>query len=863
MATEQEVINAINSVNARATGIQSSLTSINNQIAAVKANPNDPDVQEKIMGIRAQYIATTGEIQNAYTNQIVALAEAYKTSSPETQKKLNDQYYASIAAVNAAQSDHSRLKAEELDDLRELNVPPGGNTSNQQTTTNKSDDDAGTGDAGTQENPRAYTNSPMANPNPLSKFASYNYQLTLYMITSDAYDAFVDSGRKNINSLQNEPGESVEGGAFIIAQSGGINKANRLEPAFHYDYYIDNLKFTSLLGGASAAETEITFNVYEPYGFSFLSNLRRAKDKLAGYNPSSDTTTYFNDQLTAQRQFFIIGIRFYGYDKDGNIVSTSQGDSTTTGVYEYFFDIIMNEVTFKLENKGTTYNCKAHFVSTAASLGTKRGTVKQGAAIEAATVEEAINQVKDQLNKTEKDNNKNQKTVNVYNVEWRGPEEDIKRMKEAKLVIPSDLIKASWASSDVKKTEQSNDAVSVAATPDKSKKQLTVKNGTAVVQVIEDIYKQSTYMSDALTVLNTTTANKTIPNSQTKNIKWIRVSSEVKGATWNKERGDWVYNITYIIEPYETPGVYSPFVNTSQNYYGPHKRYQYWFTGKNSEVLGFNIEFKVNYFQAISDLSIFSKYSEDYLAVPVEAGVRTDKPRMGLTNQGLEAQNQVLTSLLDPEAWANSRLTITGDPEFLISDTPSSLNQVYNQFYGANGAINPNGGYVFIEFDLKEAMDYDITTGLMKINDSVLFWQYPKSIADSIQGIILQVTGVQSKFEGGKFTQILETKVPGFTDGVYDNKAYDGVKVNPKETRQDAAKEAEQANADRQDTRTLPSTPNSSAPAAEGNKKPGSPFITDSMGLAFEDKNPLVTQMTTNFASNLPLPAPTLSTGDD
>ena len=77
--------------------------------------------------------------------------------------------------------------------------------------------------------------------NPLGYFTSYNYQLSLYMITPDAYDAFVQSGRKDINVLNNVDGNQTAG-ALLIAQSGGINKTNsKRPPGFNLDYYIDNL----------------------------------------------------------------------------------------------------------------------------------------------------------------------------------------------------------------------------------------------------------------------------------------------------------------------------------------------------------------------------------------------------------------------------------------------------------------------------------------------------------------------------------------------------------------------------------------------------------------------------------------------
>lgn len=59
--------------------------------------------------------------------------------------------------------------------------------------------------------------------NPLSKLASYTYNLSLYVITPDAYEAFVNNGRQKIDALSfaGPPTEtsSVGPGAYLIAQS--------------------------------------------------------------------------------------------------------------------------------------------------------------------------------------------------------------------------------------------------------------------------------------------------------------------------------------------------------------------------------------------------------------------------------------------------------------------------------------------------------------------------------------------------------------------------------------------------------------------------------------------------------------------
>jgi hypothetical protein len=151
--------------------------------------------------------------------------------------------------------------------------------------------------------------------NPLSNFSSYTYQISLYMITPDAYDAFVLSGRKNINVLANEN----TGGAYLIAQSGGINNtSSKRAPGFELDYYIDDLKMKHAVSGKSTQTesniTSMSFTVYEPYGFSFISRLRKASEALQSNSNLRD----YRDLSNELKQFFVLGIRFQDMIAMGN-----------------------------------------------------------------------------------------------------------------------------------------------------------------------------------------------------------------------------------------------------------------------------------------------------------------------------------------------------------------------------------------------------------------------------------------------------------------------------------------------------------------------------------------------------------------
>jgi hypothetical protein len=129
----------------------------------------------------------------------------------------------------------------------------------------------------------------------------------------------------------------------------------------------------------------------------------------------------------------------------------------------------------------------------------------------------------------------------------------------------------------------------------------------------------------------------------------------------------------------------------------------------------------------------------------------------------MEAQNAYMTSLFDPGAYTKAKVTILGDPDYLSQETPASINQVYNQFYGSDGfTINPNGGQVFVEIDFKEATDYHNSDGLLDINSSIYFWNYPAAIANKIKGVSYMVTEIEHYFKGGKFTQTLAMNINDF-----------------------------------------------------------------------------------------------------
>jgi hypothetical protein len=48
-------------------------------------------------------------------------------------------------------------------------------------------------------------------------------------------------------------------------------------------------------------------------------------------------------------------------------------------------------------------------------------------------------------------------------------------------------------------------------------------------------------------------------------LKWYNCSSQLANARWNPDTKDWVYDITYILQVYETPIIDSAYANVTQN----------------------------------------------------------------------------------------------------------------------------------------------------------------------------------------------------------------------------------------------------------------------------------------------------------
>lgn len=648
--------------------------------------------------------------------------------------------------------------------------------------------------------------------NPLSKLSSYTYNITWYMLNPDGVASLQESQFRNINQLL----PTSAGGkpqAYIIAQSAGVGVQGVRAPGMIYDYYIDDLSFKTVLmvpnGPASSLSFE--FKVIEPNSFSLPTKLVQAIQKL--YQNSAILNTR-NPKETPNPldQHFVLGIRFYGYDQNGQIITAktfSQRDSlgaSPDSVFERYYVIKITEFKFKLDGRATTYNIKAAPMSVNEAYGSMRGIVPTTISCKGRTVSDLLtgeNGLVTQLNSIQ-DNlvglNK-QAEPDRYFIKFESGSD----ISNATLSIAA-KDKTNTVTSEVNTTSESNiqEAQKTVALSVETNVPISP---SPVLTAIDQIIRQSSYVINGINQVNTPAEEtETQVNPPSKDLNWYHVNPYVVPRAWDAKRNAYAYDITYQIHQFKIPYVRSPYVNARAVYPGPHKKYDYWFTGKNSEIISYEQNYSGIFYLLLAQTTGSDKVGTDNVgSAPISnlggPSAPIDSSGGGVT--GSQAA-QVATSVTSPKDQVEFKATILGDPDFLsLSIGTDTLNEnFYKKFsaYSYDGfTINPNGGQVFIEISFKEAVDYNASldyktntvqytaeNGLMGLNESIGFYNSKLFSDEAVDNgaIVYLLRHVTSHFSRGKFTQDLNGVLidPGsFLRG--NNKATPSA-TNPRETSQ-------------------------------------------------------------------------------
>ena len=246
------------------------------------------------------------------------------------------------------------------------------------------------------------SNAILSQDNILDKYASYTYSLSWYLVDPATYNQLVKSSKRNLE------------GYYLLVQSGGAPINNQVptntsttatnqtsdtigygrSPFFPLDFYIDNLEFNLAYGGSpvaggAATFSDLSFTVTEPNGISLLDNLYRAVADL--YTKKNLVKPGTAPNYSAA--MYVIAIRFYGYDIDGNLVqpiARQTGVTDNQAAVEKFIPFIISSIDFKVSNKLVEYQVKGTTPGTATGFSTNRGSIPQNFQFQGTTVKDIL-----------------------------------------------------------------------------------------------------------------------------------------------------------------------------------------------------------------------------------------------------------------------------------------------------------------------------------------------------------------------------------------------------------------------------------------------------------------------------------------
>lgn len=310
---------------------------------------------------------------------------------------------------------------------------------------------------------------------------------------------------------------------------------------------------------------------------------------------------------------------------------------------------------------------------------------------------------------------------------------------------------------------------------DPKSKSFRFPQNTSIVNAITEIVLMSEYCKQSVTAPSNSRGMK----------KWFRIETQVyelKPTQTNESRARVPKLLVYRVVPYYVHE--SRFAAPTSEPKGYEKlkkdickEYNYIYTGKNVDILNFNIRLEAGFYTTVyADKNAYSPATQQNKGAGVEKG---GAPSTGLNpgsaqdagtgnamqgtqpvrdkNSGggpaddfrsLIAKNFQEALLNSPADLITAELEIMGDPYYIadsgmgnFSDKPANFN------LNSNGSMNYQSGEVDILINFRTPVDYDPSTGFADFGSS-----------QKVEGFsgLYQVTMVKNSFRGSKFSQVLD-----------------------------------------------------------------------------------------------------------
>ena len=678
------------------------------------------------------------------------------TQTPPIELELNSQ--GKITPTNANKTETRRFNAGDAVGVAGYTEDYG-----QGTTPNSS------GGLGDIKYPGEFEQDIQTRANTLSGMSTYTYQISIYLMTPKQ---FTDMSRNETKSVA---------GLSLLMQSGGagggleadLNGATR-NRHFDLDYFIEDLEMESLMPRAvrgATNQTRLNFKIIEPYGFTFIERLKAA------------TKDYFGT-LDFVKQHYLMVIRFHGYDENGNQISSKSASessgfdnnrSDASSMNEKFIPFKFANITTRASTGAVEYMCESLPVNHFEALSQKRATIPFQVEIVGQTLDDLFNGKSDLKTTSGKNTistglmdalrnqqkkyveTKSQSIADEYKVTFAGG-----NIGKKKVMPPGDVAKPRTASPIAGPTSLLSNVGQV----EKEIFTVSVTAGQQLQQSVDGILKTSQYITGQQKFYYDPVKKTWLPKTGNRVLAWYKITTKVEPIAYDNIRKDYAYKIELIISPQQVTDV----KNTAfpkDRYRGVHKKYNYWFTGENTEVLDYEVEFNALYYTSMSSKFSNEAFEQAELEEQENLASRAVGPpeQSGQNGIGQSADEaaRAASVLYSPVDFARMEMTILGDPDFIQQgDIFYRAGKNFSPFM-EDGSINYDSQEVFCEVNYNTIEDYDEDTGEAKPKD-IQLKSVDQYVRTGTKGLIYQIIAVKNRFSKGMFTQSLEGLMVEFPD---------------------------------------------------------------------------------------------------
>jgi hypothetical protein len=430
------------------------------------------------------------------------------------------------------------------------------------------------------------------------------------------------------------------------------------------------------------------------------------------------------------------------------------------------------------------------------AFGEDNGALRHSLALQNANLTER-NLVLSKLPKTDVVVKSYTEAINAW---LRQPTKDKKadHYDQIKFVIDKSIAEATFPDKDTRNLLSSaysllqDEETGTKTNTDKLQSVISINQGMSILDVIELAIKNSSYVYKQ--ILNIyKPGRKEVSKKELEDLmlplKWFKVIPQIELGEYDVKRGDFAKTITYHIKEsilYNTKSEDAP-QGKPKHYV---KDYQYIFTGKNYDILNFDLTFDTLYFTVIpanpsikdptsqspakqptESSSVDEVYSMDQVKAIINArlaGSASLHPKKVFTaplpgssandDSVAESLKRLSKNILSSSAGDMIRvdLKILGDPDFIKQD-----DIFYNSFFFQKNdiRINNNGGSLWmdtgnltIQLNINSPVDYDDTFGVAIPNRDPYGGIFTYNAFSGIYKIIT----IENVFSRGKFEQVLD-----------------------------------------------------------------------------------------------------------